>query len=143
MSKVLATDENSFYAAYGRTFVGKSYNWTPDRVKYVSKVPLAQDRNPSRATEEARQEAWDLREARTIYGYVKQANKHPGDLAKRLQAFPDMAEENGYNMRAILTLAMLGGGVDGGDVQASFSITGGGLNYSKSAGGVQPLPNQP
>ena len=143
MGKVLATDENGFYAAYAGTFVGKGYVWTPDRVKYLAHVPLAQERNASRAQEQERREAWDIREAKTIYGYVKQANKHPDDLAKRLKAFPGMAEENGYNMRAILTLAILGGGVTGGDVQSSFSITGNGLSYSKSAGGVQPLPNQP
>jgi hypothetical protein len=143
MGKVLSTDENSFYAAYARTFVGKAYSWTPQRVKYLASVSLSQKNDASFAEEQERIEAWDIREAKTIYSYVKKANKHPDDLAKRLQAFPGMAEENGYNMRAILTLATLGGGVNGGDVQASFSITGGGLNYSKSAGAVQPLPNQP
>ncbi|HZV00890.1 MAG TPA: hypothetical protein VFF73_29515 [Planctomycetota bacterium] len=140
MGKILATSENDFYAAYGRTFVGKGYSWTPDRVKTLSKTSLVQDKNNNSAQEAQRLEAWDWREARTIYGYIKSADKSGKTLADKLDAFPAMAKENGYNLRAIATFAVLAGGQD---EQASFSLSAKNVSFSKTVGTVSALPNQP
>ncbi len=139
MTKILGTDQNTFLAAYAPTFC-KNYSWTPARVQYLSHVSLVQQKNASSQQEADREEAWDLREATTIYGYIAKAQKSSATPAQKLKAFPNMAEENDYNMRAITTMAEIAGGQD---VQVTFSLQGNNLNFTKTVGSFQALPKTP
>lgn len=145
LAKILAADQPTFLAAYARSF-GKGYGWSParqDQLSHVSLVaPNGHDDPETPAQRALRLEAWDYHEAKDSWDYLKKAQK-TSDLARKLQALPDMAEDNGYKFHAIVALAALAGSA-GPDVQVTVSIKGGkGLQLSKTAGQIAPLPTQP
>jgi hypothetical protein len=142
MKKILGIDEDTFYATYARTCIGKSYVWTADHRATLSRIGVPPFPRGSLAPGETdgstvaeRLEAHDYHMARTVYECIKTAQD--GAALAKLDAFPEMAQDTGNKVRMLATLALIAGDQD---AKTSFRLEANGLNYQKTAGTVSQLP---
>ena len=143
LAKILAADDNAFYAAYGSASVpgDTTYsNWTPDRITLLQKTSLVQDQNATQAQEALREEAWDLYYAKDTAKLLDKARASSKDPSAQVEQFRNIAKQSGFDLRSLVALCELAGQAD---AHVSMSLTASGVSFSHAQGAASSLPAGP
>ena len=141
ISKVLAGNDDTFYIAYGAASTpgDTTYSWTADRIAYLSKLSLVQEKNATQQQEADREEAWDLYDAKNLGKLLDKARSASKNSDAQVQEFRDLAKKAGFDLRTLVALCDLAGRDDS---RVAFTFSGdGGLSFSKTAGQATALPS--
>src|SRR5207244_3257361 len=109
VSRVLAASYDELLTAYGRACFEHDYVWTAERVAALRKTSLVMKNNASQREEAQRIEAWDLRDAESQLKLIAKARRAGASPQDRVEAFRKVAKEDGFQLRAIVALALVAG----------------------------------